>query len=48
MEARKETFDRAMFKRLIMILADADMLGKGGEAAKGGELPPPEAASTPG
>jgi HD-GYP domain-containing protein (c-di-GMP phosphodiesterase class II) len=45
MEAKKETFDRAMFKRLIMILADADMLGKDGEAAKGGELPPPEAAT---
>lgn len=48
MEARKETFDRAMFKRLIMILADADMLGKGGEAAKGGELPPQDAVTTQG
>jgi HD-GYP domain-containing protein (c-di-GMP phosphodiesterase class II) len=45
MEARKETFDRAMFKRLIMILADADMLGKGNDAAKDGELPPEAAGS---
>lgn len=40
MEARKEAFDRGMFKRLIMILADAELLKNGGAAAKTGELPP--------
>ena len=40
MEARKETLDRAMFKRLIMILADAEVLRGAGAAAKRGELPP--------
>ncbi|MHC1788211.1 HD-GYP domain-containing protein [Solidesulfovibrio sp.] len=44
MEARKEAFDRGMFKRLIMILADAELLKNGGEAAKAGELPPAEPA----
>lgn len=40
MEARKETLDKAFFKRLIMILADAEVLQGGGKAAKKGELPP--------
>ncbi len=40
MEARKETLDRGMFKRLIMILADAEMFTNGGAAAQKGELPP--------
>ncbi len=50
MEARKETLDRTMFKRLIMILADAEMLPGGGQAARKGELPPtaPPAQTTPG
>jgi HD-GYP domain-containing protein (c-di-GMP phosphodiesterase class II) len=34
MEARKETLDLAMFKRLIMILADAEMLQNGGQTAR--------------
>ena len=44
MEGKKEMFDRAMFKRLIMILADAELLKDGGAAAKQGELPPEEPA----
>ena len=34
MEARKETLDKAMFKRLIMILADAEIIKNGGQAAR--------------
>lgn len=44
MEANKEAFDRSMFKRLIMILADAELLKNGGAAAQAGELPPEEPA----
>lgn len=45
MEAKKETLDRAMFKRLIMILADTEMLKDGGQDAKDGKLPPPSPTS---
>jgi HD-GYP domain-containing protein (c-di-GMP phosphodiesterase class II) len=41
MEARKGTLDKIMFKRLIMILADAEVLPDG-EQIKEGKLPPPE------
>ena len=43
MESRKECFDREMFKRLIMILADAEMIKKG-DAAKSVQPPPPDPA----
>ena len=47
MEARKTSLDRTMFKRLIMILADAEVLKGGGEAARQGNLPPPEPETPP-
>lgn len=40
MEGRKETLDRAMFRRLIMILADAEMLDTGARKNGDGETPP--------
>lgn len=43
MESRKECFDREMFRRLIMILADAEMI-KSGAAVKKGQLPPQDPA----
>lgn len=46
MEARKETFDRAFFKRLIMILADAEMLRESGEQARESQPQPPQPASS--
>lgn len=55
MEAHKETLDKAMFKRLIMILADAEMLQGAGRTAPKAEPPQPaqappaaETPSTPG
>jgi HD-GYP domain-containing protein (c-di-GMP phosphodiesterase class II) len=41
MEARKETLDRTMFKRLIMILADADLMQEKTEPAKPPLATPP-------
>jgi len=41
MEARKETLDRAMFKRLIMILADADLMHEKTEPARPATATPP-------
>jgi HD-GYP domain-containing protein (c-di-GMP phosphodiesterase class II) len=43
MESRKEKLDKAMFKRLIMILADAEVL-QNGECIKEGKLPPPDSS----
>ncbi|EFL49625.1 metal dependent phosphohydrolase [Solidesulfovibrio fructosivorans JJ]] len=48
MEARKETLDKGMFKRLIMILADAEILKENEQPAKETTpAPEPEAASKP-
>ncbi|MGE4537756.1 MAG: HD-GYP domain-containing protein [Desulfovibrio sp.] len=47
MEARKDTLDKAMFKRLIMILADAEILKNDGKAVKE-ETPSAEPETPPG